>query len=303
MSTIITMELVYRGQETDDHEIDMYDVAAAIAGFQRSLALTAHLVLTGEVITQAPFMTSQVKIYATPAEAGSWKWSTKIFIATGATLGWLNSTAADSPIGHLYRSAYDYVISEAIGAHVDYQKSLGQLYEEMKEKEKTVKPLPVEKLDAVVEKCQASITNMHRPIVMSQTASVASIIQRLGRHTQPIGDTLTPQTYSYISFTERDKRPREFVGRISSYNINTFKGRIYLYSEKRPISFMLDPAARTPQAVALITTSLSKNAIERFSDEPGADIQFTAFRNTSKTGMLKSLYVIEVESYSEADLY
>jgi hypothetical protein len=47
-------ELVFKGGRADEGIIEFYDVARALTGFQRSLALTTHLVLNGEVITQAP---------------------------------------------------------------------------------------------------------------------------------------------------------------------------------------------------------------------------------------------------------
>ena len=68
----VQFELSYKGNDSDDHEIDMYDVSQALIGFQRSLAITTHLVLNGNVITQAPSLKG-AKIYTFPAEEGSWK--------------------------------------------------------------------------------------------------------------------------------------------------------------------------------------------------------------------------------------
>ena len=48
-----TFTLSYVGSEASHAEIDFYDVARAMLGFQRSLALTVHLVQNGEIITQA----------------------------------------------------------------------------------------------------------------------------------------------------------------------------------------------------------------------------------------------------------
>jgi len=69
---MISFTLSFEGRDTDRHEIDFYDVAQALIGFQRSLAITTHLVLNGEVITQAPSL-KNARVFATPPEEGSWK--------------------------------------------------------------------------------------------------------------------------------------------------------------------------------------------------------------------------------------
>ena len=68
----VQFELSYTGADADDHEIDLYDVSQALVGFQRSLAITTHLILNGEIITQAPALKG-AQIFAFPSEDGSWK--------------------------------------------------------------------------------------------------------------------------------------------------------------------------------------------------------------------------------------
>jgi hypothetical protein len=50
----LEVTLRFRGQTSDQHAIDLYDVSQALIGFERSLALTTHLILNDEIITQAP---------------------------------------------------------------------------------------------------------------------------------------------------------------------------------------------------------------------------------------------------------
>lgn len=54
MEASINFDLSFGGGITDRHQIDFYDVSQALIGFQRSLALTTHLVVNGEIITQSP---------------------------------------------------------------------------------------------------------------------------------------------------------------------------------------------------------------------------------------------------------
>lgn len=69
---MIEIALSFEGNEADSNELDLYDAAQAMMGFQRSLALTTHLLLNGKVITKAPFL-KNAQIFSTPPEEGSWK--------------------------------------------------------------------------------------------------------------------------------------------------------------------------------------------------------------------------------------
>ena len=82
MSDQIQFSFSFEGGAADDHILDLYDVSQALLGFQRSLALTTHLLLNGQIITQTPFLKG-AKIYALPPEPGSWQ--LKALIVLGAT--------------------------------------------------------------------------------------------------------------------------------------------------------------------------------------------------------------------------
>lgn len=121
---MLQVELKFVGNLASQGEIELYDVAQAIIGFQRTLALTTHAVINAEVITQAPSLRG-AKILALPPEEGSWK-----IIAALVGGIWAGGQAShDSVVGHLLYSAYDYVISESLGVHVNFDESLGQTIE------------------------------------------------------------------------------------------------------------------------------------------------------------------------------
>jgi len=48
-----TFTLSYEGSSADDHQLDFYDAAQGLISFQRTLALTIHLVVNNEIIIQA----------------------------------------------------------------------------------------------------------------------------------------------------------------------------------------------------------------------------------------------------------
>ncbi|MCY1705201.1 DUF7946 domain-containing protein [Pannonibacter sp. SL95] len=280
--------LSYSGGASDDHVIDFYDVAQALIGFQRSLALTTHLVLNDKVITQAPALKG-ARILALPPEDGSWKITAAVIVG----LYTVGTAPKDSPIGNLIASAYDYVVSETLGFHVDFDKTLGQQYDELKKMRETeLKRLPQARFDSVIEKCELAIRDMHRPIAHSETAISASIFSQVGSWTSKVQQELDINTYEYLSFTREEDRPETFVGRVSSYNINTYKGRIYLRAEGRPVPFELGNVARDLRSISLITNSLVSNARDRMSGE--GEVALKAYKRVSKSGKMKGLLVVDV---------
>jgi hypothetical protein len=283
-----TFTLSYSGENSDARQIDFYDVAYALVGFQRSLALTTHLVLNGEIITQAPSLKG-AQVLAQPPDAGSWKITAVIM--TGL---WTIGTAPkDSPVGNLVSSVYDYVISESLGFHVDYGKTLGQQIEEHKAKGVTVPKIEQHKLDSLIEKCTSAITDIHRPIIKTRTASEAIITSRTDNEDVRVGQTLNADTYEYIHEVFSDDVPVVISGRVSSYNNNTFKGRIYVAAEGRPIAFELSEGSRSTTTVRLVVASLSQNAVKNHGNDWSV-VHCLVQRNISRSGHLKSYTILQV---------
>jgi hypothetical protein len=173
MNEEIKFSLSFSGNNAEESEIDLYDVAQALTGFHRSLALTTHLVLNDQIITQAPSLKG-AKIFALPSNKGSWELTAVIAIAASA-LYKIGTAPRETPIGHLVYSVYDYIIKETLGFHVDYSKTLSKNYEEIKESEFDIPELPQHRLDALAEKCENPIRDIHRPIYAQKTATKAQI--------------------------------------------------------------------------------------------------------------------------------
>lgn len=287
MNAAIRFTLSYEGHEADSSQIDLYDISQALIGFQRSLALTAHLVVNGEIITQSPSLKG-ARILATPPEEGSWK-ITAVVIA-----GLYAATTApkDTPLGHVIYSAYDYVVSESLGFHVDYDKTLGQLYEEHKKNNLQVPRVEQHQLDSLIEKCTHAITEIHRPIVRTETATSADIVAIVGSRSCNIGGPFTRESFEYIHEVFISDLAEVVEGRVTSYNSNTYKGRIYVASEGRPVAFELAEGCRSNSIVQIVVASLSVNAVKDYKSE-WSNIHFKVFKNTSRSGHLKSYSVIQ----------
>jgi hypothetical protein len=288
----LEITLSYTGNLAEQNEIDLYDIGQALIGVQRSLALTTHLVLNDKIITQAPSLEG-ARILALPASEGSWKLTAQVALIATA-LYHLGTAPKDTVLGNLISSAYDYVISETLGFHVDYSKSLGQQYEELqKTKALTPPELSESRMDSLTEKCEVAVREMHRPISKSETATTAHLIASVGESQRVIGRPLTRETYEYMAYTTTDDSASEFEGFVSSYNMNTYKGRIYVPQFGRPVPFELSQTARDPRSILRITSSLSANAQARRAGTDGG-IRFRAFRNFSRSGRLKSFYITQI---------
>lgn len=280
---MLEFELTFDGGPASEGLLEFYDAAKALAGFQRSLALTTHLVLHGEIIIQAP-AASGFQIFVPPFIEGSWKAKAKI--AFGGALA-IASVGKDSPVGHVVTSVYDLVLSNTMGFHVDYDKTLQTLYYE-KNPDKKITP---EKVDSLCEKVEASIADMHRPIVKSQSANWAQV-SRCDFTKLDIGPVLSPLTYEYVKKTERQKDDIFVVGFVSSYNINTYTGRIYSMDEGRPIPFELDETCRDRTSIGILTSSQHENGQERFSAK--AAVHLLCNKLVSSNGKVKRYVVLAV---------
>lgn len=292
MTEKIPFELGFYGGETDEAEIDLYDVSVALAGFNRSLALTTHLILNGEIIVQAPGLQGAQIRASLPVE-GSWKLPIYLTISATALYN-LGTAPKDTPLGHLIYSGYDYVVKQSLGFHVDYDDSLGESYEKAKKNELNIKKVEQYKFDSLIEKCETSIKDIHRPINGQGTAEVARIKgvtkkQKLKK----IGSDFDENTYDYIKQSIRSKKAKKLYGRVSSYNSNTYSGRIFVPAVCFAVPFRLSLAAKNHVSISIITASLVASAQVEDNSEEGF-IYFNAFKNTSINGRIKSYDIIEV---------
>jgi len=142
----------------------------------------------------------------------------------------------------------------------------------------------------VIEKCDSAFRNMHRPIVQSETATAAIITSDIRGREVPVGKPLDRDTFEYMYYSATSERTFLIVGRVSSYNINRYKGRLFIADERRPIPFELASSARDADTVGLVTNSLRLNALDRSQ----GNIECEAFKVFSRSGRLKSLLVVKV---------
>lgn len=284
---MIEVTLRYDGGLADKHRLNFYDAAHALVGFERSLSLVTHFVINGEIITQAPALKG-ARIFTEAPEDGSWK------VVALISVGLLNigSVGKDSPVGYAVTSMFDYVMHSTMGFHPDYNKTIQQQLAE----HRSSNALSHGKLKSLVEKCERSVADMHRPIVASKTATKASTFGCVNKGDALIklGPDMNAITYDYLIDERRSDQIEALQVKLSSYNINTFKGRVFVISEGRTIPFELTDLSKTPKQTSHITRSLRLNNANK-KDESSI-INITAYRVESRNGRLKHMNVIGVES-------
>ena len=296
------LELRFTGRTAEvDGSIDMYDGARALIGFERTISLTTHLLLNGEVLTQSP-ATKGFEVLLAPVEQGSRKAVAKIFCGgAGATILAAGVAPPDTAFGWLAKSALEYVIEETLGFEPNFEDTLGNQIEEYRSQEsnrRIADDLSQERFDALLEKTEASVKDVHRPVVFSATAEVGAIDYRVGSYTGTMDPYFDQSTYDYIDRTVTSDDFSEYEGVVSSYNTNTFKGRVYLEDSRRTVPFEISENIRNLNAIDLLTSSLRRNGRSRARGliriQP--DIQFEALRNETPTGRLKSFLITNVDS-------
>jgi hypothetical protein len=150
-----------------------------------------------------------------------------------------------------------------------------------------------ERFDAVTEKCEIAVRDMHRPIVHSETAEAGYIDVVTTAGSRSFQHPLSQQTYDHMKLVLPDGKAHNFVGRVSGYNLNTFKGRVFIADRIRPISFEVSEGARTTSTISAIVRSLAVNAGSRTAQD--GVLRFSATPIETRTGRLKGLIILGAE--------
>lgn len=288
MKSHLELEFIFKGNDADDARLSFYDAAQALVGFERTVALTNHLLINGEVLTQSP-SAKGFQQFILPPQEGSWKAGIGIVFGTALTIG---VASKDSAFGYLAISALDYVLQQSLGFEVDFDETLAPQIKRAWEQQQIPQTIDAERFDSLIEKVEPGLRQCHRPIVFSETATNAQVQWRLPKQSGVLDGFFDSETYEYVSQTLRQEDLEDFEGNISSYNVNTYKGRIYIKAMQRTVPFEIAPEARSAKALRAIVGSLfENNSNERLFS---ADVVLRGFRNESVNGRLKSIYAILV---------
>lgn len=284
MSDVLTLEISYEGLSSDIHRIDLYDISRAMMGIHRSLAITTHLLLNKNLISKCTSL-KNAEIISLPPEEGSWKM--KIVVTLGSVLGATMLAPQNSFLGHLIFSAYDYVLSESVGIHVDYEKSLGKLYLEKKDKKIYIPEQHI--LDLVIDKCHNSLVDIHRPIYESKTAKNGELKAFIDNKEIKFSSKFNEETFEYLTEEIFKDDLFSITGKIVSFSATNYSGRISIKEIDRPIPFKLSNTVKTNENFEKIIESLKNSTLKNSTP---INVTFDVKVIQTKKGKIKK-YIVE----------
>ena len=187
-------------------------------------------------------------------------------------------------------SVYDYVLQRTMGVKVDYDKTIGELIEDKRSEE--AKLLSADRLDDLAEKCETAIKEMHRPIVQSGTAESAKFSIVRNSKIVPLQTELSKETFEALDFERRTTTTKTFEGMVSSYNVNTKTGRLYIKELARTVSFKIADSLTSRN----ISRRLARNMELLAAGDGYSPLKFEAYQNQSRNGRLRWLLVVNIQS-------
>lgn len=217
------IKFIYKHGDADGGRLALYDGAKSLEGIARALTITTHALLNGEVRTRADAATD-AKLYITAPSRGSFVYEAAVYFGGVITSGLF----------------YDFI-------KYTFNESVGKLLEEPQSRplQRRIEPTMGE-LPAVLEN---ALIDVHRPILQdhSMTLEVA----------RPRGEVLVKFDESTAQALQPQKidLPDPIIGHVTRYNTISRWGRLYDYSQRHVISFVLSEDISEAQR-SLITWSL-----------------------------------------------
>lgn len=226
----LRIKFVYERGTADGHRLDLYDGAKSLEGIARTLTITTHALLNGEIRTRAD-AAHGAELYIHAPRSGSFIYEASIFIGGAVSSG-------------IFYDFLKYTLKEAIG-RLDDEPIRPSLQDRI---EPTMGELP-----AVLEN---ALLDVHRPL-MQEPEMILKV-------TRPRGEVLAVfDRETGLSLLPRSETLDEPVlGNVTRYNTLSRWGKLYDRSEGRVISFHLSEDL-TARERALITWSLHESNLRR----------------------------------------
>lgn len=218
------IKFIYSGGEADNNRLNLYDGAISLEGIARTLAITTHAFISGEIRTRGDGAHG-ASFYLNPSSRGSFILEATVWMAGAVTSG-------------LFYDFISHSFKEAVGLQDGTEDQKRSLRERI---EPTMGELP-----AVLEN---PLNAVHRPIQQNP-----GMVLKVAR---PRGEELI----TFNSVTSSALQPTienlsdPVVGHVTRYNTISRWGRFFDRSEGRVISFFLE-ASVTEKERSLITWSL-----------------------------------------------
>lgn len=222
----------YENGSADDGRLDLYDGSISLGGIARSLTITTHALINGEIRSRAD-TAGGANFYLLAPKRGSFVFEAGIFVVGAISSG-------------LFYDFIKYAFTEAVG-------KLDELANPPRPSVQQHLEPTVGELPAVLE---PSLIDVHRPIRKSSEITLSVMKPRgemLVLFDADTGNFLQPHNASM---------PDPIVCNITRYNTISRWGKLYDRSENRVISFYLVPELSERER-SLITWSLHERNLNR----------------------------------------
>lgn len=215
----VDISIAFQGGSASDNRLDMYDGAAALFGFSKTFLVSTHFLVNEKVIFQAPAATG-VRCFLRTSRPGSWEQAIQIVVENKEFLLGVGAAAAKDILKDFTKVVLTHGVGRPARAATKYVRDLLQ----------RKKP----EFEVVKEATEGSLRDAHRTIELDGTTTVRV---DSGRERLVV---FNADTRRYITDYVREPTSREIVGNISSYNVNSRRGRIFDSALGRTVPFVLD---------------------------------------------------------------
>lgn len=258
------VKFVYEHGIADGHRLGLYDGAKSLEGIARTLTITTHALLNGEVRTRAD-VAHGAELYIQAPRGGSFVYEALIFVSGAITSG-------------IFYDFIKYTFNEAIGK-IEEAPVRPSLQDRI---EPTMGELP-----AVLEN---ALINVHRPLMQDPAMTL--------KVTRPRGEVLATfdRETGLCLLPRKEPMDEPVLGNVTRYNALSRWGKLFDRSEGRVISFHLSEDL-TEAERALITWSLHESNLGR---EHWLYFKVVALR-TAAQGRTKRYFVTRVSRTPIAD--
>lgn len=197
--------------------LSAYDVTKSLHGFCKAINISSHYLVNGNVIFQAPAVRG-ASLYIKPSREGSYEQLLDLWIQYKDVIVLGVSTSITAAV------VYDFI-------KLTFRRSLGQKHQpETQEVSKLVSDAQGD-LNALSEAMDGPLIEAHRTIEKKQ-APLIDI--EAGGETVAVLDA---QSLDYVKTRIVSDRIEEIEVSVSSYNINSRKGRFYAPTLEQTIPF------------------------------------------------------------------
>lgn len=267
------MEIIFRGGEADNHQIDLYTGAESLAGLGRVGNLVAHYSATGVVRFRAPY-TDRIGFSLRASEEGSFKALVDEFARLADDA---RNAAAVRKAGALFRR----VIERATGQAEEGPLRVGD------------EEIPAGDVDALAEAATPALERAHRWINEEGKSITVDPAQA-----RPIA--LNENTKEYLESEEIDNRRSAQDVSVAALNVNSRHGRVYMADLGRTVPFYVsgDASGRT---MVMLSRYLNRYAERRRrGDNYPTNVRIEFRRVKHLDGRLKRLIIYDCYPLEDA---